>query len=180
MKDMRADKGTMLMDFAAPTRGLIGMRGEFLTSTKGTGIMNSIFMGYEEYKGDLRSDEHGSIISSETGISNNYGLVTAQGRGKLFISAAVPVYEGMVVGENAKSGDVMVNVCRTRELTNFRAKNEGLQAQLEVPLKLTLEYALSYIGDDELLEITPKNIRVRKMYLTDNDRKRVRRRGGSG
>ena len=175
MKDMRADKGTMLMDFAAPTRGLIGMRGEFLTSTKGTGIMNSIFMGYEEYKGDLRSDEHGSIISSETGISNNYGLVTAQGRGKLFISAAVPVYEGMVVGENAKSGDVMVNVCRTRELTNFRAKNEGLQAQLEVPLKLTLEYALSYIGDDELLEITPKNIRVRKMYLTDNDRKRVRR-----
>ena len=180
MKDMRADKGTMLMDFAAPTRGLIGMRGEFLTSTKGTGIMNSIFMGYEEYKGDLRSDEHGSIISSETGISNNYGLVTAQGRGKLFISAAVPVYEGMVVGENAKAGDVMVNVCRTRELTNFRAKNEGLQAQLEVPLKLTLEYALSYIGDDELLEITPKNIRVRKMYLTDNDRKRVRRRGGSG
>jgi GTP-binding protein len=175
MKDMRADKGTMLMDFAAPTRGLIGMRGEFLTSTKGTGIMNSIFMGYEEYKGDLRSDEHGSIISSETGISNNYGLVTAQGRGKLFISAAVPVYEGMVVGENAKAGDVMVNVCRTRELTNFRAKNEGLQAQLEVPLKLTLEYALSYIGDDELLEITPKNIRVRKMYLTDNDRKRVRR-----
>jgi GTP-binding protein len=175
MKDMRADKGTMFMDFAAPTRGLIGMRGEFLTSTKGTGIMNSIFMGYEEYKGDLRSDEHGSIISSETGISNNYGLVTAQGRGKLFISAAVPVYEGMVVGENAKAGDVMVNVCRTRELTNFRAKNEGLQAQLEVPLKLTLEYALSYIGDDELLEITPKNIRVRKMYLTDNDRKRVRR-----
>jgi GTP-binding protein len=175
MKDMRTEKGENFMEFVTPTRGLIGLRGDFLTSTRGMGIMSSIFIGYEEYKGDLRGEEHGSIISSETGTSNNYGLVTADGRGKLFISAGVPVYEGMVVGKNAKAGDVMVNVCRARELTNFRAKNEGLQAQLEVPLKLTLEYALSYISDDELVEITPKSIRIRKKYLTDNDRRIAKR-----
>lgn len=175
MKDMRADNGTVHMDFAVPTRGLIGTRGAFLTNTKGTGIMNSIFLGYEEYKGDIRPETHGSIVSTETGVSNNYGLITAQGRGKLFMAAGVPIYEGMVVGQNAKAGDVPVNVCKAKELTNFRAKNEGLQAQLEVPLTLTLEDALSYIGDDEMVEITPKSIRIRKVLLTENDRKRVSR-----
>ena len=179
MKEMRVDQGIVYMDFAIPTRGLIGSRGEFLTSTKGMGIMNSIFLGYEEYKGEIRSETRGSIVATETGVSNNFGLVAAQGRGKLFMSAGVPVYEGMVVGQNAKSGDVPVNVCKTRELTNFRAKNEGLQDQLEVPITLTLEDALSYIGDDEMVEVTPKSIRIRKILLTDIERKRVRRAGNN-
>jgi len=175
MKEMRVDQGIVYMDFAIPTRGLIGSRGEFLTSTKGMGIMNSIFLGYEEYKGEIRSETRGSIVATETGVSNNFGLVAAQGRGKLFMSAGVPTYEGMVVGQNAKSGDVPVNVCKTRELTNFRAKNEGLHDQLEVPITLTLEDALNYIGDDEMVEVTPKSVRIRKILLTEIERKRVRR-----
>jgi GTP-binding protein len=175
MKDMRVDNGEVYMDFAIPTRGLIGIRNEFLTNTKGMGIMNNIFLGYEEYKGELRDGPHGSIIATEAGTTNNYGLATAQERGKLFLGPGIPVYEGMVVGQNAKVGDVGVHVCRTRQLTNFRAKNEGLGEQMEVPLTLSLEDALDYIGDDELVEITPKNIRIRKMFLTENERKKAKR-----
>ncbi|MDP2695857.1 MAG: translational GTPase TypA [bacterium] len=175
MKDMHVDNGTSYMDFAVPTRGLIGTRGAFATNTKGTGIINTIFLGYEEYKGEIRPETRGSIVSTETGISNNFGLVAAQGRGKLFIGAGVAVYEGMVVGQNAKAGDIPVNVCKTKELTNFRAKNDGLQEQLEVPLALTLEDALSYISDDEMVEITPKNLRIRKTLLTDNERRKVKK-----
>ncbi len=186
MKDMRVDNlsaragGTAFMDFAVPTRGLIGIRNLFLTSTKGTGIMNSLFLGYEPYRGELGNDEHGSIVNTENGITNNYGLVAAQGRGKLFVTSGTPAYEGMVVGINAKSGDVLVNACRTRQLTNFRAKNEGLQDQLEVPRELTLEDALNYIGGDELVEITPKNIRIRKMFLTEAERRKARREEKNG
>jgi len=175
MKDMRADAGIVYMDFSIPIRGLIGSRGEFLTNTKGMGIMNSIFFGYEEYKGGIHPETRGSIISTETGISNNFGLVTAQGRGKLFLGAGASVYEGMVVGQNAKAGDVPVNVCKTKKLTNFRAKNEGLQDQLEVPITLSLEDSLSYIGDDEIVEVTPKSVRIRKVFLTENDRKRAKK-----
>lgn len=175
MKNMRVDDATTFMDFVAPTRGLIGIRNRFLTTTKGTGIMNSIFLGYEPYKGDMNAVAHGSIVATEGGITNNYGLVTAQGRGKLFLSAGVPVYEGMIVGENAKAHDIRVHVCRTRELTNFRAKNEGLQDQLETPVTLSLEDALDYIGDDELVEVTPRSIRMRKMYLTENEEKRAKK-----
>jgi GTP-binding protein len=175
MKDMRVDDNHMAhMDFAVPTRGLIGIRNRFLTSTKGMGIMNTLFTGYEPYKGDVTAIPHGSIVATEAGVSNNYGLVTAQGRGKLFISAGVAVYEGMVVGENAKEGDVMVHVAREKQLTNFRAKNEGLQAQLEVPVTLSLEDALDYIDDSEMVEMTPKSVRIRKKYLTDNERKKAR------
>jgi len=174
MRNMRVDeKKVAFMDFEIPTRGLIGIRNKFLTATKGTGIMNSIFLGYEAYKGDMTSIPHGSIVATEAGVSNNYGLVTAQGRGILFISAGVPVYEGMVVGQNAKDGDVMVHVAREKQLTNFRAKNEGLAQQLEVPVTLSLEDALDYIDDEELVEVTPQNTRIRKKYLTDNERKKA-------
>ncbi len=177
IKDMRVDDNHVAhIDFMIPTRGLIGIRNRFLTSTKGTGIMNTLFTGYEIYKGDITAIPHGSIVATEAGISNNYGLVVAQGRGKLFISAGVPVYEGMVVGENAKEGDVMVHVAREKQLTNFRAKNEGLQAQLEVPIALSLEDALDYIDDEEMVEITPKSIRIRKKYLTENERKKAARK----
>ncbi len=177
MKDMNVDRGIAYLDFLVPTRGLIGMRNEFLTSTRGMGIMNSIFVGYESYKGDLSNDTHGSLVASESGTSNTYGLLNAEERGTLFIGPGVSIYEGMVVGKNAKLGDVIVNVCRTKELTNFRSKNMGLREQLDVPRAMDLEDALEYIGDDELVEVTPKNIRIRKMYLTDNDRKRILRAG---
>lgn len=175
MRDMNVDRGTCHLEFSIPTRGLIGIRNLFMTATKGQGIMNTLFMGYEDFKGEVRSREHGSIIATEAGVTNNYGLVAAQGRGELFFDAGVPVYEGMVVGANAKEGDVPVNVCRTKELTNFRAKNDGLQDQLEVPKKMTLEDAIDYIADDELIEITPKSIRVRKKYLTEVERKRAQK-----
>jgi GTP-binding protein len=139
------------------------------------GIMNTLFTGYEPYKGDITSIPHGSIVATQDGVSNNYGLITAQGRGKLFISAGVAVYQGMVVGENAKEGDVMVHVAREKQLTNFRAKNEGLLDQLEVPITLTLEDALDYIDDEEMVEITPKNVRIRKKYLNESDRKKATR-----
>ncbi len=174
MKDMKVDGVTTIMEFSVPTRGLIGIRNEFLTLTRGMGIMNPLFAGYEEYKGEFRSSEHGSIVASETGLSNSYGLTTAQGRGQLFIGPGVPVYAGMVVGENAKAEDMKVNVCKTKQLNNFRSKNEGVEEKLEVPKELTLEYALSYIGDDELVEVTPKNVRVRKTYLTELARKQAK------
>jgi GTP-binding protein len=173
MRNMRVDdKRNSFMEFEIPTRGLIGMRNKFLTATKGTGIINSIFLGYQEYKGDITAIPHGSIVATQAGVSNNYGLVVAQGRGKLFMSAGVAVYEGMVVGECAKEGDVLVHVAREKQLTNFRAKNEGLADQLEVPITLTLEDALDYIDDEELVEITPANIRIRKKYLNESERKK--------
>ncbi len=165
--------GIAFMDFEIPTRGLIGLRNKFLTATKGAGIMNTLFLGYEDYRGDITAIPHGSIVATEAGVSNNYGLVTAQGRGKLFISAGVAVYEGMVVGENAKEGDVLVHVAREKQLTNFRAKNEGLADQLEVPIIMSLEDCLDYISDDELVEITPTSTRIRKKYLNENERKRA-------
>jgi len=175
MKDMRVDRGTAYLDFLIPTRGLIGMRNEFLTSTRGMGIMNSIFTGHELYKGDTGHDTHGSLVASESGVSNSYGLMNAQERGQLFIGPAIPVYQGMVVGQNAKSEDIVVNICKTKELSNMRSKNTGIKEQIEVPREMGLEDALEYIGDDELVEITPKNIRIRKMYLTENERKRATR-----
>lgn len=175
MKDMKVDRGITLMDFAIPTRGLIGIRNEFLTATKGLGIMNSIFLGYEEFKGEISTNPHGSLVSSESGSSNSYGLINAQGRGQLFIAPGVEVYEGMVVGQNAKSDDILVNICKAKELTNFRTKNFGVQEALEVPRQMGLEDALDYIGEDELVEATPKNIRIRKSILSENERVKIKR-----
>ncbi|MCX6788903.1 MAG: translational GTPase TypA [Candidatus Jorgensenbacteria bacterium] len=175
MKDMRVDRGTTHMDFNVPTRGLIGIRNAFLTSTKGKGIMNSIFLGYEDYKGDLPPELHGSLVSSDNGESNSYGLITAQGRGRLFIGPAIQVYEGMVIGQNAKADDILLNICKTKELTNFRTKNFGIQETLDVPKEMGLEDALDYIADDELVEVTPKTIRIRKTFLRESDRKKFDR-----
>lgn len=175
MKDMRVDRGTTFLDFAIPTRGLIGVRNSFLTATKGMGIMNSIFLGYEEYKGELATNPHGSLIATESGLSNSYGLLNSQSRGHLFIGPAVDVYDGMVVGENAKDMDLGVNICKAKELTNFRTKNFGVQEALEVPHAMGLEDALDYIGDDELVEVTPKNIRIRKMILKESERVKIRK-----
>lgn len=165
IREMTPDGAVTRLEFLIPTRGLIGYRSDFMTNTKGQGIMNALFFGYEPYKGELSKIAHGSLVAHETGKSTTYGLVNAQGRGKLFIPAGVDVYQGMVVGINAKDHDLVVNVCKEKQLTNFRAKNESKVDMLEVPMELTLEDALEYIADDELVEVTPKSIRIRKIDL---------------
>lgn len=173
MENLNVESGIAFLDFLVPTRGLIGFRNQFATQSKGLGIMNSLFEKYEEWKGDFESNPHGSLVASEGGTSRTYGLLNAEGRGELFIGPGVEIYEGMVVGEHAKQAfDIRVNVCKEKQLSNMRAKGDGGMEFLKVPRQMTLENALEYIGDDELVEVTPKSIRLRKVYLTENEAKR--------
>ncbi len=178
LKDMRSENGTTYLEFVIPTRGLIGYRNEFMMDTRGQGIMNSLFLGYRPHAGDLISGSHGSLISFESGVSNSYGLVAAQERGQLFIGAGVAVYEGMVIGQNAKPEDLMVNVCKEKKLSNMRSKGDGVSEGLDTPRTMTLEEALEFIGDDELVEVTPKSLRVRKLFLKEFERKRSSQSNG--
>ena len=173
MEDMRVENGNAFMEFLVPTRGLIGFRNQFITDTKGQGIINSLFEKFEEYKGDFENNPHGSLVASESGKSRGYGLINTEDRGELFIGPGVEVYEGMIVGEHAKPFDLRVNVCKEKQLSNMRAKSDGAMEFLKVPREATLEMALEYIGDDELVEVTPKSVRLRKMYLTEVDEKRA-------
>jgi GTP-binding protein len=173
LKDMRTENGTAYLEFTIPTRGLIGYRNEFMMDTRGQGIINSLFLGYRDYVGELGSTTHGSLISFETGESNSYGLQAAQERGQLFIGPGVPVYEGMVIGQNAKAEDLMVNVCKEKKLSNMRSKGDGVAEGLDTPRTMTLEEALEFVGEDELVEVTPKSIRLRKLYLKEFERKRA-------
>jgi len=175
MKDMRVENKTAYLEFVIPTRGLIGYRSQLLTDTKGLGIMNSLFLGYEDYKGDFEANAHGSLIAFEDGVTVNYGLVAAQERGQLFTGAGVHVYAGMVVGQNAKSDDIEVNVCKEKKRSNMRSKGDGGHDKIDVPREMDLEDALEFIGDDELVEVTPKNIRIRKTILNHIERKRFGR-----
>ncbi len=172
MKNMKVDRSQAHLHFVVPTRGLIGYRSEFLTDTKGQGIINTLFHGYEAYSGDLESTNKGSLIAFETGTSNLYGLLGAQERGQLFIGPAVKVYEGMIVGKNSRSEDLEVNVCKTKQLSNMRSKGDGKADHFDTPLSLSLEEAIEYIGDDELLEVTPQSLRLRKTILNSLQRKR--------
>ncbi len=172
MKDMRVENGTAYLEFVIPTRGLIGYRSELLTDTKGLGIMHSLFLGYEPYRGDFESNPHGSLIAFEAGVSTSYGLANAQERGQLFIGPGVEVYAGMIVGQNAKPEDLEVNVCKEKKLSNMRSKGDGAGTILDVPRTLTLEDSLQYIGDDEMVEVTPKSLRLRKTGLSTIERKR--------
>ena len=153
------------LEFIIPARGLFGYKSEFLTSTKGEGVMNSVFFEYQPYKGDLQRRSTGSLVAFETGEAVTYGLFNAQGRGTLFIGAGTPVYEGMVIGESPKNEDINVNVCKTKHLTNTRSSASDDALRLITPKKMSLEECLEFIGDDELLEVTPKNIRIRKRIL---------------
>lgn len=167
LKDMSAhDGGATHLEFSVPSRGLIGYRSEFLTDTNGNGIMNQIFDGYEPYKGDIQMRERGSIVVHETGESNAYGLFNTQDRGKLFIGPGVEVYEGMIVGECAKNEDIVCNVCKTKHLTNTRASGSDDALRLVPPTTLSLEQCMEFIADDELLEVTPESLRLRKMILS--------------
>ena len=162
------------LEFIIPARGLFGYKSEFLTSTKGEGVMNSIFFEYQPYKGEIARRTTGSLIAFETGESVTYGLFNAQGRGTLFIGAGTPVYEGMVIGESPKSEDINVNVCKTKHLTNTRSSSSDEALRLITPKRMSLEECLEFIGDDELLEVTPKNIRIRKRILDSELRAKAR------
>ncbi|MBE6038205.1 MAG: translational GTPase TypA [Anaerofustis stercorihominis] len=153
------------LSYIIPSRGLLGYRSRFLTETKGEGIMNSVFDSYREYKGDIARRYTGSLIAHETGTSITYGLFNAQERGSLFIPAGVEVYEGMVVGESPKSGDIVVNVCKRKHVTNIRAAGSDDALRLVPYKKMSLEQCLEFLGEDELLEVTPKNLRIRKTIL---------------
>lgn len=172
MKDMRVENGTAHMHFLVSTRGLIGYRSAFLTDTRGEGIINTIFHGYLPHLGEITIDHHGSLIAHESGVSTTYGLVGAQGRGKLFIGPQVKVYEGMIVGQHSRAEDLDVNICKEKQLTNMRSAGEGVSEAFHPPVQMSLEECVEYLGDDELLEVTPKSLRLRKMNLRKQDRKR--------
>ena len=167
--------GKTRLVFHAPSRGLIGYHSEFLTDTCGTGVLNRIFYGYEPFKGPITDRRSGVLISTEAGKSVAYALWKIQERGPLFIGAGVSVYEGMIIGENAKPGDIEVNPIKGKQLTNIRAANKDEAVVLIPPVQISLEKALAYIADDELVEITPKNIRLRKLYLDSNERRKFER-----
>ena len=160
------------LEFKIPARGIIGYRNEFLTDTKGSGILNHSFYDFEPYKGPIASRKKGVLIATETGVSIAYALNAIQERGELFIGPGVDIYEGMVVGEHAKENDLIVNACKTKKLTNTRASGSDEAVKLAPPRKLTLEQALDYISDDEYVEVTPNFIRLRKKYLTDAERRK--------
>lgn len=163
-------EGTTHLEFKIPARCLMGYRSEFLTDTNGNGIMNHVFDGYEPYKGDIQQRNSGSLVAFETGEATAYGLFAAQERGRLFIGAGTPVYEGMIVGANPKTEDLVVNVCKKKHMTNTRASGSDDALKLTPPTAMSLEQSLEFITDDELVEVTPKNIRLRKIYLTKEQR----------
>lgn len=157
--------GMTHLEIKIPSRGLIGYRGEFLTDTNGNGIMNQLFSGYEPYKGDIETRNRGSIVVHETGTTTGYGLWNTQDRGRLFVGPGVDVYEGMIVGECAKDEDIVCNVCKKKHVTNTRASGSDEALKLVPPTTLSLEQSMEFLADDELLEVTPKNIRLRKTIL---------------
>ncbi len=169
-------EGYTRMKFNVPSRGLIGYRGEFLTDTRGTGVLNSVFDCYAPFKGEIQTRTQGSLISFENGTTTSYGLYNAQERGQLFVGPSVSVYKGMVVGKNARTQDMDVNICKKKQLTNVRSSGADDALILTPPIVLTLEQSLEYISDDELLEITPKNIRIRKKILDSSQRIKAQRR----
>lgn len=168
--------GWVKLEFSIPSRGLFGYRSEFLTDTRGEGILNSIFDGYQPYKGDIQSRQYGSLVAFEQGEAVTYGLYHAQERGTLFIEPGTMVYEGMVIGQNHRQGDIEVNVCKKKHATNIRAAGSDEALRLTPPKKLSLEEALEFIDDDELVEVTPKNIRIRKKILNTSQRRRQQKK----
>ena len=165
--------GYTRLQFSIPSRGLIGYRGEFLTDTKGNGIINTSFEGYEEYKGDISYRKTGSLIAYEDGEAVTYGLFAAQERGTLFIGPGAKVYSGMVIGQNGKAEDIELNVCKTKHLTNTRSSSADDALKLTPPRVLSLEQAIDFIDQDELLEVTPESLRIRKRLLDSRERKRA-------
>lgn len=168
------DKGYTRLEFKIPSRGLIGYRSEFLTDTKGNGIMNSVIAGFEPWKGEIETRNHGVLIAYERGNAVTYGLYNAQNRGELFIGAGTEVYEGMIVGRSPKNEDITVNVCKKKQITNMRSSGADDALRLVPPLRFSLEQCLEFVDNDELVEVTPKNIRLRKKVLNNDLRAKQR------
>ena len=176
MTDMVSDgQGHLRLDFSIPTRGLIGFRSFFLKATRGNGQMNSLFTGYEPLRGDVESTRSGALVAAERGVANTHGLSNAQQRGSTFVEPGMPIYEGMVVGLHARDSDLVVNVCKEKKLTNVRASTSDIAIKLTPPVQMSLEEALDFIVEDEVVEVTPKNIRLRKRVLSNDKRYRVKR-----
>ncbi|HAG11421.1 MAG TPA: translational GTPase TypA [Desulfotomaculum sp.] len=169
---VNAAGNTVKMEFLIPARGLIGYRSEFLTDTRGNGVMNHVYECYQPFKGEIITRTRGSLVAFESGVAVPYGLFNAQGRGNLFIEPGVEVYAGMIVGENARNDDITVNVCKKKHLTNTRASGSDDVLRLTPPITMTLEKCLEFIKDDELLEVTPKSLRLRKMIINKGERDR--------
>jgi GTP-binding protein len=176
MQDIRhAEDGTVYLKYIVPTRGLLGFRSQFLTATRGTGIIHALFAGYAPLAGEIRFREHGSLVAWEPGLTTNYGLAAAAERGVLFVGAGIDVYEGMIVGQHQRDNDLNVNVCKKKKLTNMRASTEDIAVKIPPPRNMSLDEAIEYIAEDELVEVTPINLRLRKRVLDSDDRRRAAR-----
>ncbi|MFA5175602.1 MAG: translational GTPase TypA [Patescibacteria group bacterium] len=179
LKEMNVVDKIVFLEYLIPTRGLFGYRSEFLTDTRGMGIINATFHDYLPDPGNWKEKEQGSLVAHETGVTNSYGLLNVQDRGILFYGPASKVYEGEVVGQNSRPGDIWINVCKTKKLSNMRSRGEGINEHFNAPKIMDLEDALEYIGDDELVEITPVNVRIRKTCLSELESKRTARHNKS-
>jgi GTP-binding protein len=166
-------RGRARLEFRIPARGLIGFRSQFLTETKGTGIMNHLFSGWEPWHGAIPSRATGALVADRTGVATAFAIWNLQERGEMFVEPGEAVYEGMIVGENARPEDLPVNPCKAKHLTNMRSQGEGKGIQLEAPLRMSLERAVEYIDIDEYVEATPKSLRLRKRILGATARKRA-------
>ena len=173
MQDMKLANGSVYFTYIVPTRGLLGFRNEFLTATRGTGIINALFEGYRPFAGDLGASRNGSLIATESGTTTPFGLANAEERGTLFIGANISVYEGMIVGKHQRDTDLEINVCKQKAMSNMRSSNADIAVRLTSPTEMSLDRAIEYIGPDELVEITPASIRMRKRILDVDLRKRA-------
>jgi GTP-binding protein len=176
LQDMQPDgKGRVRLEYRIPARGLIGFQGEFLNLTRGTGIKSHVFDDYGPMKPDMAERRNGVLISAEQGEAVAYALWKLQDRGRMFVSPGDPLYEGMIIGVHSRDNDLVVNPVKTKQLTNIRASGKDEAIMLTPPIALTLESAIEFIADDELVEITPKSIRLRKRFLKEHERKRAAR-----
>ncbi len=181
LRDMRYDdNGYVHLEYKIPTRGLIGFNSFFLRTCRGDGVKSSIFTSYEPMEGEIKAQPGGVLVASERGVAVTYGLLNAQGRGETFVDPGTQVYEGMIVGSHRREGDIEINVCKEKKLTNMRSSTADVAKRLNATVIMSLEEALEFISDDELLEVTPQNFRLRKMDLSALDRKRTRRDGREG
>jgi GTP-binding protein len=171
------DNGRVRLEFSVPSRALIGYRDEFLTDTRGTGLMNSAFAGYEPFRGDFPTRFTGSLVSDRIGKAVAFALFNLEARGRLFILPGDDVYEGVIIGEHSRGNDLNVNPCKAKQLTNMRASGKDDAVTLTPILPMTLEKAIQFIGDDEMVEVTPKTVRLRKTILSAHGRKTFERRG---
>jgi GTP-binding protein len=174
--NMESDgRGRVRLEYRIPARGLIGFQNEFMNLTRGTGLISNIFDGYDVYRGEISGRKNGVLISQDQGEIVTYALGKLDDRGRMFVKAGDPVYEGMIVGIHSRDNDLIVNAVRAKQLTNFRVSGKEDAIKITPPIELSLEYAVEFIEDDELVEITPKSIRLRKRYLTEHERKRAGR-----